>query len=212
MLVRSDTESESVYTEPHSFHGRGYHVSVLPLETHASCRRAIESESNPNNHAGGPPMTDVTTAFTVRRATLGDLARLTSFAVAEAAEAEGRALEADTVRRGVAAGLNDSSVATYWVLESPAGDVVGSASVTREWSNFNAAYYWWVQSMFIKPDYRGRRLAGDLLEAIARDARSEGAVDLRLYVRDDNARAIRAYAETGSVDSRLRIMTKTLTG
>ena len=143
---------------------------------------------------------------------MDDLASLTSFAVAEAAEVENRALEADTVRRGVAAGLADPSVATYWVLESAAGDIVGSASVTREWSNFNAAYYWWVQSMFIRPEFRGRRLASELLEAIARDARTEGAVDLRLYVREDNARAIRAYAETGFVDSPRRIMTKTLTG
>ena len=83
--------------------------------------------------------------------------------------------------------------------------------MTREWSNWNAGYYWWVQSMFIEPRYRGRRLARALLDAIAAEARSAGAVELRLYVHKANASAVRAYEGTGFADAPYQIMSKQLT-
>ena len=149
--------------------------------------------------------------FTVRRATMTDLDTIAGFAAAEAANAEGRTLDADTLRRGVLAGLEDPSVATYWVVETAGGEVVGNASVTREWSNWNAANYWWVQSMFVTPAYRGRRLARLLLATIEDAARAAGAADLRLYVHEENTKAIRAYARTGFSDSPYQIMSKRLT-
>ncbi len=150
-------------------------------------------------------------SFAVRRATMDDLEILTGFAAAEAADAEGRAPAADTLRRGVLAGLEDPSVATYWVVvEAASGEIAGSTSVTREWSNWNAANYWWVQSMFIRPEFRGQRLARRLLEVIETEARAAGAVDLRLHVHERNAPAIRAYIGTGFADAPYRIMSKRL--
>jgi L-amino acid N-acyltransferase YncA len=66
-------------------------------------------------------------------------------------------------------------VATYWVLENADGDVVGSASIVREWSDWHAADYWWVQSMFVHPDRRGQGLSGLLLDEVVRQARGRRA-------------------------------------
>jgi GNAT superfamily N-acetyltransferase len=150
-------------------------------------------------------------AFTVRRATMADLETIAAFAAAEASDAEGLTPAADTLRRGVLAGLEDPSVATYWVVETADGEVAGSASVTREWSNWNAADYWWAQSMFVTSAYRGRRLARLLLATIEDAARAAGAADLRLYVHEENTKAIPAYARTGVSDSPYQIMSKRLT-
>jgi GNAT superfamily N-acetyltransferase len=137
------------------------------------------------------------TLFQVRPATLDNLDTLVSFTLAEALEAEGLDLVPETVRRGVRAGLEDPTVSRYWLLESPADGPVGAISIVREWSDWQAAYYWWIQSLYLEPGFRGRDLLATLLETVGREARREGALDLRLYVHRTNERAIRAYRRAG---------------
>src|SRR3990172_8268084 len=96
--------------------------------------------------------------YSVREARSGDLNTLVAFTLAEANEAERRAVDIEVVQRGVRAGLDDPSIATYWVLEDDAGQVVGSVSIVREWSDWHARDYWWIQSMYIRPEDRGKRL------------------------------------------------------
>lgn len=79
--------------------------------------------------------------FNTRLATPADLDTLVSFTLAEAAEAEGRRIDEDTLRRGILAGLEDPTIARYWVLESAEAGGVGSISIVREWSDWHAAYY-----------------------------------------------------------------------
>ncbi len=146
--------------------------------------------------------------YRVRPATPSDLDLLTRFTHEEAREAEGRALDRETVRRGVREGLDGR--ARYWVLETGAGEPVGSASAVREWSDWKASHYWWVQSMYIDPGHRGRGLAGRLLEEIAREARLDGAPDLRLYVHGGNQAARAAYRRGGFEESPYRIMIRRL--
>ena len=137
------------------------------------------------------------TNFRVRRAESSDLDTLVSFTLAEAKEAEGLVKDRETIRRGVKTGLADSSISRYWILESEEGELIGSASAIREWSDWNAAFYWWIQSMYIKPELRGRGLMRELIQAIGDAARAEGALELRLYVHKDNVRAIHAYLREG---------------
>jgi GNAT superfamily N-acetyltransferase len=145
--------------------------------------------------------------FTVRKAKVADLETLVSFAVSEADEAEGVRKSDELVRAGVKAGLEDNSVATYWVLEDENSIVVGNVSVVKEWSNWNAAYYWWIQSMYIRPEFRGMGLMRKLLSAVKDAARQEGALEIRLCVHKTNKRAIKAYRREGFSDSDYQIMT-----
>jgi len=146
--------------------------------------------------------------FSVRAATIKDLDTLVSFTLAEAVEAEGIEISAETVSRGISAGLQDPALARYWVLEDHENAVVGSISVVREWSDWHAGYYWWIQSMFIKPGYRGQGLMRQLVAAVAETAAAEAALELRLYVHEENERAIRAYRRADFADSPYRIMTR----
>ncbi len=145
--------------------------------------------------------------FLVRRATYSDLKKLVSFAIAEAGEVEKTARQPETIREGVRVGLADGSIAMYWVLENGDAEIVGNVSVVKEWSNWNAGYYWWIQSMFLLPEFRGRGLMDKLIAAVKEAAGQEAAVDLRLYVHTGNERAIKAYRKSGFLDLDYRIMT-----
>lgn len=144
--------------------------------------------------------------FQIRRASLDDLAVLVSFTLAEAQEAESIEGSAERVREGVRVGLEDPAVAMYWVLESMDCGVVGSISAVREWSDWNAGYYWWIQSLFIKPDFRGRGLLKPLIEAVRQEAKRQGALELRLYAHRSNERALNAYRREGFREMAYQVM------
>ncbi len=149
--------------------------------------------------------------FSVRPATIDDLDTLLDFVLAEAREAEGDNKVPDTVREGIRAGLEYPNVARYWVLLNEQDEVVASISIIQEWSDWHAGYYWWIQSMFIRPEYRGQGLMKPLLAAIKQAAQDEQALELRLYVHQDNQRAIKAYVREGFDSSVYKIMTMDLT-
>jgi len=148
--------------------------------------------------------------FSVRTAELDDLEILVSFTAAEAEEAESVSKPMPVLRRGVRAGLEDPGLARYWVLQHSDENIIGSVSVVKEWSDWNAGFYWWIQSFFVKPGFRGRGLSKMLLESIRKAAKEEKAIDLRLYVHKNNRRAINAYRREGFVDSPYLMMTLTL--
>jgi GNAT superfamily N-acetyltransferase len=144
--------------------------------------------------------------YVVRRALLSDLEVLVSFAVQEAKEAEGIELSPENVRRGILAALENDSLGRFWVLTRANEEAVGNVSVIREWSNWNGGYYWWIQSLFILPEFRGARLMQNLIDAVKDAAHRGGAIDLRLYVHGKNERAIKAYHKSGFSESVYRIM------
>jgi GNAT superfamily N-acetyltransferase len=146
----------------------------------------------------------------VRNANLNDLENLVEFIVAEANEAEGIHKASDKILRGIKAGLEDPSIARYWLLENENQDPVGSVSVIKEWSDWNCAFYWWIQSMYLLQSHRGKGLMNTLLQEVKNVAMTEDAIELRLYVHRNNKRAIKAYQKAGFSESDYSIMTLTL--
>lgn len=150
--------------------------------------------------------------YILREAASADLETIVAFTLEEAREAEGAVVDPEAVRRGIAAAFKDPPLSRYWLAEASDGRVVGSTSVVTEWSDFRGGHYWWVQSVFIVPEHRGRGLLELLLDHLARTAREAGALDLRLYVHDSNDRAVRAYRRCGFTDAPYVIMRRPLDG
>lgn len=148
--------------------------------------------------------------FHIRKATPADLKSLVSFAVAEAKEAEGVKKDSERVRQGISTALNDDSIALYWVLAKKSIGVIGSVSIVKEWSDWNSGYYWWIQNMYLLPEFRGKGFMERLIQELKDAARNEGALELRLYVHKNNAQAISAYQKVGFFDADYRIMTMSL--
>ena len=142
----------------------------------------------------------------VRRATIEDLDKLVAFTAEEAREAEGSIKPVETLRLGIKAALDDPAKAIYWVLVDDKNRVIGSVSAVKEWSDWNAGYYWWIQSIYISPSYRGRGLIINLLNAVEQEMETQNGLELRLYVHKENRAAIRAYEKAKFVNSDYRIM------
>jgi GNAT superfamily N-acetyltransferase len=142
----------------------------------------------------------------VRRADLGDLPRLIEFTLQEAREAEGASKAPDTLEKGIRVALEDEAIALYWVLVDDSAQLIGSVSVVREWSDWNAGFYWWIQSMYVAPDQRGNGCMRRLLGAVVEELERQQGLELRLYVHQDNKRARSAYEKSGFENSPYDIM------
>ncbi|MBA4031757.1 MAG: GNAT family N-acetyltransferase [Planctomyces sp.] len=144
-------------------------------------------------------MTEAVSAYSVRRGSFADADTIASFNAAMAMESEGRNLDALRLRKGVQMLLEDKSRGEYWVAEERAtGCLAGQLMLTREWSDWRAGDFWWIQSVYVSPKNRGKGVFRQLMEAIRQQARqSEGCVGLRLYVERDNTSAQEVYRKLG---------------
>ncbi len=136
-------------------------------------------------------------APTVRAARDEDLAALVAFNAAMAQETEGKRLDVARLQRGVSAALADAVRGRYLVAELD-GRVVGALLLTREWSDWRAGWFWWIQSVYVTPAARGRGIYGELHREVERQAHADPDVcGVRLYVEHDNGYAQAVYSALG---------------
>jgi ribosomal protein S18 acetylase RimI-like enzyme len=70
--------------------------------------------------------------------------------------------------------------------------------VTREWSDWRDAAFWWIQSVYVAPEDRRSGVFRTLYEHVLDEARrTPGVCGLRLYVERENSAAQAAYAALG---------------
>lgn len=133
----------------------------------------------------------------IRLAALDDAPILMAFNAAMARETESLELDPDRLRQGVEAVLRDSSKGFYLVADED-GAVTGQLMITFEWSDWRNGVFWWVQSVYVRPDRRGGGIYSALYKEAVRRAEAQGDVcGLRLYVEKDNVRAQKAYQKLG---------------
>ena len=140
--------------------------------------------------------------FIVRQATLDDLDTIVGFNAAMALETESVNLDLDNLRAGVGRLLSDESRGFYLVALS-AGQVVGQLMVTTEWSDWRNAYFWWIQSVYVSPEFRRQGIYRLLESNVKSLAQQQGDVcGIRLYVDRDNLVAQRVYTNLGMQHAR----------
>ena len=139
--------------------------------------------------------------ITIRHAGPGDLEMLVGFNSAMAQETEDKGLSLETLRKGIYSMLEDASLGFYLVAEVD-GTAVAQLMVTTEWSDWRNAHFFWLQSLYVKPDYRRRGIFRRLYEYVERQARESGNVcGIRLYVERTNTGAQEAYVNLGMAHS-----------
>ena len=139
----------------------------------------------------------MTDAIDVRPAGLADLDTVVAFNRAMAHEAEGLALEEQTLTAGVEWALLHPDSCPYFLAER-SGSVVGQCMVTYEWSDWCNGWVWWFQSVYVHPDHRRSGVFRRLFEHVETLARQRGDVrGLRLYVEKANQPAMRTYSALG---------------
>ena len=140
----------------------------------------------------------------VRAAAAEDLDALVAGNLALAEETERVRLDRETLRQGIRALLESRAPGRYWVAELD-GRVVGQLLITFEWSDWRNRMVWWIQSVYVSPDARGRGVMRTLYDAARREALAAGSGGLRLYVDTTNIRAQAVYAALGMNGDHYRV-------
>lgn len=123
----------------------------------------------------------------IRQANITDSASIVEFQLAMAWETEKLELHEPTVIKGVAAVFNDTSKGIYYVAETD-GKVVGSLLTTFEWSDWRNGTVLWIQSVYVRPEYRKRSIFSRLYKHIR-----------ELVATNNDLRGIRLYADKTNI-------------
>ena len=133
----------------------------------------------------------------VRLASRDDLFYIVHFNISMALETEDIALNNEEITQGVQAVFDDSHLGRYCVATIN-NQIVGSLLLTTEWSDWNNKYYWWIQSVYVNPQYRRSGVYKTLYEFVCNSAKEHGDVyAIRLYVDINNKIAQQVYNNLG---------------
>lgn len=133
----------------------------------------------------------------IRIAKPEDAAALVNFNQAMALETEGKQLDSQILESGVTAVFQDEKKGFYVVAES-ADEIVGGLMITFEWSDWRNSWFWWIQSVYVLPKFRGRGVYRRLYEFVIAEAESKKNVcGFRLYVEKENIAAQDVYKKLG---------------
>jgi len=147
----------------------------------------------------------MTQPVSIRGATLADAPALVDFNRAMARETENKDLPREVISAGVEALLSDARHGFYVVAEAD-GRLVAGLMVTFEWTDWRNGLFWWIQSVYVSPDYRRRGIYRQLYDFVKHRAAAEGNVrGFRLYVEKDNARAQAVYQTLGMAETHYKM-------
>ena len=141
------------------------------------------------------------TNITVREAVEEDIPTIAAFNRAMAVETEGKELGPAVVLEGVAAIIRRRELGFYLVAEV-GGIIAGQLMITTEWSDWRNGFFWWIQSVYVKQEFRRLGVYSRLYERVREMALAAGDVrGIRLYVAKENVPAQRVYERLGMGDS-----------
>jgi GNAT superfamily N-acetyltransferase len=146
-------------------------------------------------------MTDVR----YRDAVPDDAAAIIEFQLAMARETEELELDREILTRGVAAVFTDPSLGRYYVAEA-GGRVIASLMITYEWSDWRSGMVWWIQSVYVIPEYRRQGVYGALYSHVKSMVEGDPSIrGIRLYVDNRNTAAQQVYARLGMEGEHYRV-------
>lgn len=139
-------------------------------------------------------------AITIRRAEQQDAAAFVRFNEAMAWETEQLQLDPDKLLEGVE-GLFAKPQYGFYVVAEVEGEIAGGLMITYEWSDWRNKVFWWIQSVYVLPAFRGQGVYRSLYEGVKSMARESDCCGFRLYVETTNEAAQIVYQKLGMEQS-----------
>ena len=137
----------------------------------------------------------------IRYANKEDTSTIVNFNSAMAMETENKQLNLVTVHKGVEAVLKNRELGFYIIAEND-GVPIGQLMVTKEWSDWRNGEFWWIQSVYVHPDYRKNNVYRKMYNEVIKSAKESVKVcGIRLYVDKNNTKAQKVYAKLGMSES-----------
>jgi ribosomal protein S18 acetylase RimI-like enzyme len=144
----------------------------------------------------------------IRVGELQDLDVLVEFNRAMARETEDKHLSLEIVTAGVETMLKNPNLGFYLLAENNK-KIAGALMVTTEWSDWRNGILWWIQSVYVHPEFRRQGIYRKLYEFVKQKARNEQhqlkVCGFRLYVERDNIVAQKTYQALGMEETVYRI-------
>lgn len=133
----------------------------------------------------------------IRKATQADIPFITESNIAMAKETENLELPYDVVRNGVRNLFSKPEYGFYIVAEE-AKKIVACLMITYEWTDWRNGIFWWIQSVYVLPEYRRRGIFRNMYKYVKNLANKNPEVrGLRLYVEKENEPAKATYKALG---------------
>lgn len=132
-----------------------------------------------------------------REANPADVDTIVGFQIAMAEETERLRLDREICTLGVRAVLDNATLGRYFVGEAD-DSIVASTLITYEWSDWRNGVVWWIQSVYVRPEYRRQGVYAGMyqhLQTLAQNDRH--ARGMRLYVDRRNESAQQVYTRLG---------------
>jgi ribosomal protein S18 acetylase RimI-like enzyme len=79
--------------------------------------------------------------------------------------------------------------------------------ITFEWSDWHNRQYYWIQSLYVRPEYRRQGIFRKLYDYVHSLASEDGAA-IRLYVDENNSTAQSVYQAVGMKESHYKLYEK----
>lgn len=138
----------------------------------------------------------------IRLARPGDAPAIAAFNAAMALETEGKRLFPEVIGAGVRALLRRPKAGFYLLAQTKA-EIVGVLMITTEWSDWRNGAFWWIQSVYVRPEFRRQGVYRRLYRHSQKMARKDHRVcGFRLYVERENRRAQATYRALGMEKTR----------
>ncbi len=134
--------------------------------------------------------------ITIRRAEVQDAPAFVRFNEAMAWETEQLKLDPAKLLEGVE-GLFARPQYGFYVVADLGGEIAGGLMITYEWSDWRNQVFWWIQSVYVKPEFRGKGVYRSLYEGVKAMAKSSDCCGFRLYVETTNEAAQAVYKKLG---------------
>jgi GNAT superfamily N-acetyltransferase len=133
----------------------------------------------------------------IEQANVEDTPAIVAFQLAMALETEELRLDPPMVQQGVNAVFNDPGKGFYLVARD-GNKLISSLMITYEWSDWRAKTVWWIQSLYVLPEYRQQGVFRQMFDWLSHQARESGTVGgIRLYVDNRNLNARAVYEALG---------------
>lgn len=145
----------------------------------------------------------------IRLAEKRDIEAITEFNMAMALETEGKKLDRHTLESGVEAMFENDEHGFYIVAENES-NTVGSLMITTEWSDWRNGLFWWIQSVYVKEEFRRKGIYRKMYEFIKDQAKKDDKIaGFRLYVEKNNLAARKVYESLGMQETYYRLYEET---
>ncbi len=134
----------------------------------------------------------------VRTTTMADADVIIECNQLMAMETENKRLTDEIIASGVKRLMQKPQYGFYLVAENTKKTITGTCMVTMEWSDWRDGLFWWVQSVYVKPEFRKLGVYTAMYNKIQQLAAKEPDVyGFRLYVEKDNTIAQKTYEKLG---------------